>query len=326
MFSFFCLATEGDDDDKAGPEIMQIIDGQVVIKLEEELQQISGLETQHFRQTVFQAEFIAYGKAISASPLASILNQYLSASAKQAGAKARLSQTEKAIARLRNLHRDEIISTRKLQAKQSKYQTDKAIYEEMQLKTKFIANNSKLQWGELLTHWATGRHSPQFEKLLEGSATLLVITLPAGNKPLSQFNGIFISPTGSREEAVNASFVSVLPTVDKFSQGQQYIFITDSPKIKTGMNFTAWVPQKNSHLTGIIIPETSLIWHLGQSFIFIQIDDEHFVRRSIVNPVKVPNGYFIAEQLNENEQVVITGTQMLLSHEFRSQIPDEDDD
>lgn len=324
ILSTFSFATLANEEDEA--ETVQVVDGQVVIQLDEELQQISGLETRQLKQTEFQTEFIAYGKAISVSPLTAILNQYLSASAKQAGAKARLSQTEKAISRLRNLHKNEIISTRKLQAQQSQYQTDKAIYEEMSSRSKLIVNNSKLQWGEVLTHWATGRHSPQFEQLLEGSVTLLVITMPSGNEPLSQINNIFISPTGNRKKAVKASFVSLLPTVDKFSQGLQYIFITDSPDIKAGMNYTAWLPQKNSKLTGIIIPESSLLWHLGQSFIFIKIDDDHFVRRNISDPIKVPNGYFIAEQLSENEQVTVKGSQMLLSHEFRSQIPAEDDD
>ena len=324
-FSFAILATE-EDDDQAELETVQIVDGQVVIQLDEELQQISGLKTQQFKQTKFQAEVIAYGKAISASPLIAILNQYLSASAKQTGAKARLSQTEKAISRLRNLHKNEIISTRKLQAQQSQYQTDKAIYDEMQYKSTLIVNKSKLLWGEALTHWATGRHSPQFEKLLDGSVTLLSITLPAGGAPLSQVNTIFISPTGDRKDRVKASFVSLLPTVNNFSQGLQYIFITENQTIKTGMNITAWLPKKNTQLTGIIIPESSLAWHLGQSFIFIKIDDEHFVHWNIANPIKVPAGYFVAEQLAENEQIVVKGTQMLLSHEFRSQIPDEDDD
>ncbi len=326
VLSSFMAVLANDDDDEASTEAVQIIDGQVVIKVEEEIQQLSGLETQSFKPSHFQAEFTAYGKAISVNPLISILNQYLSASAKQAGSKARLSQTGSAISRLRNLHKNEIISTRKLQIQQSQYKTDKAVYDEMQYSSNLIVSRSKLEWGEVLTQWATGRHSPQFEKLLEGTATLLVITLPAGHVPLSDIKSIFISASGSREKAVNAVFVSLLPTVDVFSQGLQYVFITESPSIKTGMNLTAWLPNKNTQLTGITIPESSLVWHLGESFIFIKIDEEHFVHRTINAPIKVANGYFIEQQLAEKEVVVVKGSQMLLSHEFRSQIPSEDDD
>ena len=50
------------------------------------------------------------------------------------------------------------------------------------------------------------------------------------------------------------------------------------------------------------------------------------IGRNITQATKVANGYFIEKQLSADEELVTTGTQMLLSHEFRSQIPDEDDD
>jgi hypothetical protein len=92
------------------------------------------------------------------------------------------------------------------------------------------------------------------------------------------------------------------------------------------MNFTAWIPQQGNALTGIIIPESAIAWHLGQSFVFIKMGEEQFVHKNINTLIKVPNGYFISETIGDNDEVVVKGTQMLLSHEFRSQIPDEDDD
>jgi len=327
FLSFFSLGISADDDDDGdASETVQIIDGQVVIQLEEEIQQLSGLETQAFKSTELQTEFIAYGSAVSLDPLISILNQYLSLSAKQAAAKARLALTEKGMTRLRNLHKNAVVSIQKLQRQQSKWQSDKALYDEMVYKSKLIVNSSQLQWGEKITQWATGRHSEEFEKLLSGKSTLLTITTPAASPRLQNIESIYISPTGNREKAFKASFVSVLPSIDTFSQGLQYSFFSDNPKIKPGMNVTAWIPEQENTIKGLIIPKSALTWHLGQSFVFIKIDDEHFVHRTIENPISVPNGYFISEQLADGEEIVVKGTQMLLSHEFRSQIPDEDDD
>lgn len=327
FLSFFSSVISADDDDEETvSETVQIIDGQVVIQLDEEIQQLSGLGTQQFKSTELKTEFIAYGSAISIKPLLSILNQYLSLSAKQAAAKARLALTEKAMTRLRNLHKNAVVSIQKLQRQQSKWQSDKAIHDEMVFKNKLIVNSSRLQWGEKITQWATGRHSEEFEKLLTGKSTLLTITLPAASPRLHHVNTIYINPTGNREQAFKASFISLLPTIDKTSQGLQYSFLTDTPNIKPGMNFTAWIPEQKKTTTGFIVPKSALAWHLGQPFVFIKIDDEHFVHRTIENPIKVPNGYFISDQLTENEDIVVKGTQMLLSHEFRSQIPDEDDD
>lgn len=323
LFNFSISASEETEDEQHS---IQIIDGQAVIRLDRETQLTSGIETQILKQIEFQTESVAYGEAISSNPLLSILNQYLSASAKQAGAKARLFETKKTITRLRNLHKNKAISTQKLQNQQSEWKSAKAIYDEMLYKSKLIINRSQLQWGEILTQWATGRHSPQFKQILEGKLTLLKVTLPAEYSPSILANTIFINSAGNREKAINASLISILPTVDKFSQGQQYIFLADSSKIKPGMNFTAWIPKQQKKLTGIIIPKSALVWHLGQAFIFIKADEEHFIHQNISNPFSVPNGYFIEKQLVGDKKVVTKGAQTLLSHEFRSQIPDEDDD
>ncbi len=307
-------------------ETTQIINGQTVIFLDEETQESSGIKTTQLQTINFQAELITYGKAISITPLLSILNQYLSASAKQVGAKAQFNQSEKDISRLRDLHKNEAISTRKLQSQQSQWQSDKAIYNEMTNQNKLIITNSNLQWGEKLTQWALGKPSPQFDKLIRGESTLLQVTLPIGNSLAANIESIFISPTGDRDKAFKASLVSLQPQVNKVSQGLQYIFIADSINIKPGMNFSAWVPLDGQSQQGVIIPATSLNWHLGQAFVFIKTDEEHFTHRNITHPINVPNGYFITEGIEDGEEIVVIGSQMLLSHEFRSQIPDEDDD
>ena len=316
--------TEHNKDDE--PESLQIINGQPVIFLDNDTQEISGLEILKLKQIEYQAESIAYGKAINLSPLLTIRNQYLLATAQQSGAKARLMQAEKNISRLRNLHKDEAISTRKLQKQQTQWQSDKAIYNSSHYQSQIIINNSQLHWGKTLTQWATDIHSEQFKQLINGEIILLQITLPANSSSPPISNTIYINPTGDRNLAFAASFISPLPQVDTFSQGLQYIFQTENSTIKPGMNFTAWIPQKKQTQTGVIIPESSIAWHLGLAFVFIKIDDEYFVHRNIINPIKVPNGYFITKQIADGEEIVVTGTQMLLSHEFRSQIPDEDDD
>ncbi len=312
------------DDDNT--ETTQVIHGHSMVFLNADAQKISGLKTLKLKKVELQAESIRYGLAISIQPLLTMHQRYLSAKAKQTGAKARLTQAEKSILRLRTLHKNQAISTRKLQYQQSQWQSEQAIYHEMRYQRQLIIDVSKLQWGETLTHWATARDSAQFDALINGQSTLLKVTLAAGNSLPSQINHIAISPTGDRNSASSASFVSILPQVDAFSQGLQYLFITDSTKIKAGMSFTAWIPQQQQTQTGIIIPESSLVWHLGEAFVFIKTDEEHFTHRNITQAIKVAQGYFITEQLADGEQIVITGTQMLLSHEFRLQIPAEDDD
>lgn len=307
-------------------EDQQFLKGQPTIFLDEEVQKKAGIQTVILKKSNLQLESIAFGKAISVSPLLSILNKYLSASTKQAGAKARFTQAKKNISRLRNLHRNEAISTRKLQAQQSQWQSDKAIYNENILQSKKIINDSRLVWGEKLTQWATTRQSPIFNKLSEGKSTLLQITLPVGQSLPPTTESIFVNPTGERNNAYKASYISQLPTVNPISQGLQYIFLAETPHIQAGMNFSAWIPQQKESKEGVVIPQSSLVWHLGQAFVFIKMGEESFIHRNIAQPTKVNNGYFVQNELTEGEEIVSIGTQMLLSHEFRSQIPSEDDD
>ena len=330
LLNFICFntnylsATETDEleDDK----LNQTINGQPAIFLDEDQQKSSGLQTIKLKTVQFQPEFITFGKAISVSPLLSILNQYLSVSSKQAAAKARFTQAEKKISRLRNLHKNKAISTRKLQEQQSKWQSEKAIYDESVYQSMTIINSSKLEWGEKITHWATGKRAPIFDNLIKGKSTLLRVTLPAGQSLSSKIDTILINSTGNKGTASKATFISQLPKVDSLSQGLQYLFYTENPLILSGMNFTAWIPQQNQSQEGVIIPESSLIWHLGQAFVFIKVDEEYFVHRDINNSKKINKGYFVQNQIAEDDEIVTIGTQMLLSHEFRSQIPEEDDD
>lgn len=309
------------------PESEQLFKGQPMIFMDEERQKRSGLKIIKTQATLFKPEIIAYGQAINISPLLSTRSHYLSAIAQQDGFKARFTQAEKNISRLRKLHKNEVISTKKLQKQLSDWHSVKAMYDKNIYQSQLIINNSKLQWGELLTLWATKKNSPQFDKLINGELTLLQVTLPPAAQPLlSHIEKIFISPTGTRSTAVEASFVCILPQVNNISQGVQYIFLSKATKIKAGMNFSAWLPQKQQKQQGVIIPGSSLAWHLGQSFVFIRIDAEYFVHRNILNPIKTHDGYYVGEQITKGEELVITGAPMLLSHEFRSQIQSEADD
>lgn len=312
-----------DDNDTEDPT--QLIDGQPIIFMDETTQKISGIKALKVNKTKLVPEMVTYGKVISVSPLLTVRHNYLSAIIQKNASATRLAQVEKSMFRLRNLHKNKVVSIKKLQIHQSQWHSEKAIHTSKVHQSNLILARSKLQWGELLTHWATDEHSPQFDKLINGESNLLKLSILANNQ-LSKINKINISPTGNRNTKSEAFYVCTLPQIDNFSQSPQHIFLSHSTKIKIGMNITAWIPQQIDHQLGIIIPTQSLAWHLGQPFVFVKLDKEHFTHRSISHPIKVPNGYYIADQLKEGKKVVISGVQMLLSHEFRSQIPDEDDD
>ncbi|MDC9724346.1 MAG: hypothetical protein PSN44_00285, partial [Gammaproteobacteria bacterium] len=76
----------------------------------------------------------------------------------------------------------------------------------------------------------------------------------------------------------------------------------------------------------VFIPEQAIIWHEGQPWVYIQLEDDLYQRRSVLAGVTAVGGLFIESGIEAGEQLVTQGSQMLLSEEFRWQILDEDDD
>jgi hypothetical protein len=67
-------------------------------------------------------------------------------------------------------------------------------------------------------------------------------------------------------------------------------------------------------------------WHLGQALVFVKVADQQFASRVVSAYSKTVGGYFVRSTLKAGEEVVSTGAQMLLSQEFKGQIPAEDND
>ena len=171
------------------------------------------------------------------------------------------------------------------------------------------------------------KSSSAFNELINQRRTLLKVTFPADGGVKNALKTIFVAPAGQREQAVAAQLISAAPQTDNFSQGQQYFYqIPTRAQIKAGMRLSAWIPTGQHPQTGVIIPESALCWHLGQAVVFVKIADLQFSHRLISNYHKVANGYFVSSGVKAGEEIVSTGAQMLLSQEFKGQIPSEDND
>ena len=82
------------------------------------------------------------------------------------------------------------------------------------------------------------------------------------------------------------------------------------------MAVTAWLPEQDKQLSGVMMPKSALLWSMDQAFVYIKTDDT-FSRRAIRHYTISNEGYFVSEDLKPDEELVITGAQMLLSEEMR---------
>ena len=94
---------------------------------------------------------------------------------------------------------------------------------------------------------------------------------------------IFIQPSGLREKAQPASLVSAAPTLANISQqsGTPFYYLSDQPVQAGQQRVAAWLPLNTTKTTGVIIPASALVWHLGQAFVYLQLNNEQFKRIKI---------------------------------------------
>jgi hypothetical protein len=311
--------------DQHTPEALNVT-GQSVITLDPEIQKLSGIETITLKPVNYQTEFTANGGAINIRPLIALHHRYLVALTEYSSAAAKFKQAEQNLNRQQDLYRNGVSSKRNLQEQQAQWQSCKAQVDATNFQGKAIIDEVLLNWGKELAEWALSSNSDKLNTFLSGRKTLLQITLPANKHLTDDIQTIHIAASGNRSKAHKAELISAAVQTETVAQGESYYFQTSDKNIITGMNVTAWIPEQNANVTGVIIPKSALVWYMGQAFVYLKTAEETFIRRIIDRYSATSEGYFVPGAIKPGEQIVTTGGQMLLSEELRGQIPGEGDD
>jgi hypothetical protein len=313
-----------DDDDKQSGQKVQRIEGQTVITLNAKSQQNAGLKTLTLKLATYHPEFTAYGKVLAIQPLIELRHRYLLALTERNATNAKFNQAEQNIKRQQTLYGEGITAKRNLEDQQAQWQINKAQLEANLFQNQIIKEEAELTWGKTLSEWVLASDTNKLSALLSGQQKLLKITLPSSQQLADNSKTIAIDPAGNRSNAQRAELIAVAPQTDMGTQGISYFFQTAGKNISTGMNITAWIAEPNSQTSGVMIPKSALLWAMDQAFVYVKTDNNTFSRRAITHYTLSNDGYFISEGLQPDEELVITGGQMLLSEEMRGQIPDED--
>jgi hypothetical protein len=323
VMSITALADD-DDDDKPSSQKVQQVAGQTVINLNDKTQQQSGLKTLILKPASYNAEFTAYGKVLAIQPLVELRRRYFLALTERNAAQAKFKQTEQSVSRQQALYQEGVSAKRTLQEQQTQWQIDKAQLEAAHFQDQTIKEEALLTYGKTLSEWLFATDASKLNALLSGQQKLLQITLPSNQQLADDLKTIAIAASGNRSKAQTAELISAAPQTDAGNQGNSYFFHTPAKNLSIGMAITAWLLEQNSQLSGVMIPKSALLWAMDEAFVYVKTADERFSRRAIAHYVLSPDGYFVSEGLKPDEEIVITGGQMLLSEEMRGQIPSED--
>ena len=294
------------------------------VVIDSQTQATSGLKTMVVTTSQHHAEFEAIGKVISIQPLLVLRERYLVAQAELNGAKARLKQTWQSLKRQQELFRNGITAKRSLQEQEAQGLGDQALVDAAQIRLMAIASETRLMWGKELADWVLSDKTGKLKAFLSDQQQLLQITLPANKQLTSEVDTLFVEPSGQRNKAHSASLISRSTQLDSSLQGESYFFQTNADGLNIGTKVTAWIPEPTIEQSGVVVPETAVIWYMDQVYVYIKVAKDAFSRRLIKEFSLVRDGYFLKDAITAGEEVVTTGGQMLLSEELRGQIPDED--
>ena len=319
---------EDDDDDDDGVNgKQQLVDGSLVVKIDSDVQQLAGIKTILTENINVQSEERAFATVIDINELLTMRSEYRDVLAQREITNTRLKSSAKLLDQLNVLHKEATnISKRELQNARAKWEEDRARVEAANIKLQNIRANMMQKWNAELTGLALKEESEIFDRLIQRKEYLVLMTLKANQQMAMDTAFVFVNRLDERNKARKAYFISAAPFSDTSLQGETYFLRTNAEKMRIGMRLYVWLPETGFSGEGVNIPEEAVVWYAGKPWAYIQVDEEQFSRRSLIDPIETTSGWLVKDNFQIGEKIVISGAQTLLSEEFKWAIPDEDDD
>lgn len=300
----------------------------MTVSLDETAQQLAGIETITLKKNSFYPENRARATVISIQPM---LQQQAELRQLQAAvnlAKVREQSSLRELNRLQKLAKATgSIANKEVLAAQAVWQEAKASLNQAQVQLNNFERIIRQQWHATMVDWLFKPDEVAFKRLVERTDSLLLVTLPVGKPLQPDVNMIRVAPEGDRSQARQADYVAPAIRVDSSMQGETYYFRINTGRLRAGMRLDAWVPESQTPIYGVMIPDNAIVWYAGQPWAYTQIAAGKYRRVSLKNTLPAAEGLFEEHGLIQpGDVLVVDGAQTLLSEEFKWQIVEEEDD
>lgn len=314
---------EDEDDEEDSDTSLQ----PMTVTLDDDAIEFAGVETISVTEKLFFSELMAYATVVDTRDLLrwrSRINQLQSTvRVAQVGERAAKQELE----RLRKLSKNTgSVASKNVNYADASWQEARANLQAARFQLDDAKTELLQGWGNPIASWVLDNPSKEFDRLVSREDTLILVTLPVDASLSADVSMIRVSREGDRDAARKAYYVSPAYLATQQIQGETYYFRISTGKLRLGMRLDAWIPQNDEPKTGVHIPEQAIVWYAGQPWTYVQQDEATFKRRALADGDIVVGGIFIEAGFEAGEDLVVSGSQMLLAEEFRWQIHDEDDD
>ena len=303
-------------------------DGRPVVRISAQSQKAAGIAVQTLKSAKREAASEAYGMVVNLQPLAELRGRYLAATAESRAARATLAVAESDYRRMELLFRDDRnVSEQAMRAAQARYQSELARQAAADQAATSLRDAIRATWGETVTGWAVNPDSQTMRSLLQHTASLVQLVFPYDLPRAAAHGKIAVAPAMARENSHPASFVADSPQIDPAYPGETYFYLVNGGGLRSGMRVAARIRMDGAPVSGVIVPSAAVIWHAGKAWAYVRDDDEDsFARFEVSTADEMEGGWFNATGFDDDDEVVVSGAQLLLSEELKYQIRNENED
>lgn len=304
---------------------VKMINGRLAVHLPETVQQQADIKLEKLEQAEYRKELHAVALVIDIQPLVKLRSDIREIQTGIKMAETALQVSSREYERLKLLHEEASnISDKDLQQSKLQWMSDELELQGKRNRFDDLKDESIQTWGSELTEQIIN-NSDIVQRLIERKLLLLLVTIE-NNQPLPEgADTATISQHGRPEFTGEAYFLARALHVDSKTLGQTYLFYTPAVSLRTGQYIDAWITADNNLQQGVYIPPQAVIWYVDKPWVYQKTGKHSFVRKEVKDFAVTRQGWFVRNEFQGGDEIVIQGAQMLLSEEFRWSIPDEDD-
>lgn len=299
-----------------------------MVRIEDDIGEYAGIKVSSLEISDFSPEIRASAVLVDLRPLLDLRSRYYQTLASVNVAKVVERSARDELARLKRLAKG--VAAKKVNYALAVQGEAKAKLQGVRSELSALRDESSHSFGSEITKWLLDADSKQWQRLLAHQDALLLVTLPVNDTLAANVSMIRVAHDGDRDKARKAYFVSPAFMSDHEVQGENYFFKTSGIRLRANQRLDAWLPQGNTALSGVFIPNNAIVWYEGQKWVYVEVGDDLYQRRLLSEQHETVGGVFIEVGIESGfelgDELVIVGAQMLLSEEFKWQIPEEDDD
>ncbi len=154
------------------------------------------------------------------------------------------------------------------------------------------------------------------------------ITIPGGESFSGPPGRARIAPISMPGRMFDAEPAAVGASIDPRMQGHVLIFklATAGSSLRPGTAVHAYIPQPGEAVSGVVLPNESVIRFGGTTWVYVEQESGRFARRLAILERPVSGGWFTSRGFHAGERVVTTGAQSLLSAELKSQFEEAEEE